>query len=215
MLRLHGYFRSSAAYRVRIALNLKRLPYEAVPVHLRRNGGEQHSPDFARLSPAHLIPVLEDGAFALTQSLAIMEYLDETHPSPPLLPEEPQARATVRAIALGMACDIHPLGNLRILHYLEKQLGVAEEGRRAWSRHWTELGLAAVEQLLVASGASQSFCYGDSPTVADCCLVPQVFNASRLACSLERYPAIRRIHEHCMRLPAFQQAAPDAQPDAE
>jgi maleylacetoacetate isomerase len=214
MLRLYTYFRSSAAYRVRIALNLKNLPYEAVPIHLRRNGGEQHSPAFVRRSPAHLVPVLEDGTFVLTQSLAIIEYLEEMHPAQPLLPEKPPARATVRAIALGMACDIHPLGNLRILHYLE-MLGVAENGRRAWSRHWIELGLAATEQLLITSGAVGSFCHGDSPTLADCCLAPQVFNALRFDCPLEGYPVISRVYEHCMRLPAFQQAAPEAQPDAE
>jgi maleylacetoacetate isomerase/maleylpyruvate isomerase len=215
MLRLHTFFRSSAAYRVRIALNLKSLSYEAVPVHLRRDGGQQHRPEFVRRSPAHLIPVLEDGALILTQSLAIIEYLEEMHPLPRLLPKEPQARAAVRAIALGIACDVHPLGNLRVLHYLEKHLGVDEEGKRRWSRHWVELGLAAAEQLLLSSGTAQPFCHGDSPTVADCCLVPQVFNAMRVGCSLEPYPILRGIYQHCMRLAAFQLAAPEAQPDAE
>lgn len=215
MLRLYTYFRSSAAYRVRIALNLKNLSYQAVPVHLRRDGGQQHSPSFLRLSPAHLIPVLEQEALSLTQSLAIIEYLEETHPAPPLLPKEAHARAQVRALALSIACDIHPLGNLRVLQYLETQLNVDEEARRRWSRHWLELGLAAIEQLLAASKTAQSFCYGDSPTLADCCLIPQVFNALRAECSLNPYPTIQRIYAHCTGLAPFQDAAPDAQADAE
>jgi len=215
LLRLYTYFRSSAAYRVRIALNLKGLPYEAVPVHLLRGGGEQHAAQYARRNPAQLVPVLEEGPFALTQSLAIIEYLEENYPAPPLLPRGAQERARVRALALSVACDIHPLNNLRVMQYLGAQLGADEEHRGAWSRHWIELGFGALERLLVASGTAGVFCDGDSPTLADCCLVPQVFNALRLRCSLEPYPAIRRIYEHCARLPAFERAAPGAQPDAE
>lgn len=215
MLQLYTYFRSSAAYRVRIALNLKGLPYEAVPVHLLRGGGEQHGEAFARRNPARLVPVLQEGEVALSQSLAIIEYLEEAHPSPPLLPRGALARARVRELALAIACDIHPLNNLRVLRYLDARLGVDAEGRAEWSRHWIELGFAAIERMLVASGTAGDFCYGDSPTLADCVLVPQALNALRAKCSLERYPAARRVYEHCTRLPAFERAAPGAQPDAE
>jgi maleylacetoacetate isomerase len=215
MLQLYGYFRSSAAYRVRIALNLKGLPYEAVPVHLLRGGGEQHGEAFADLNPARLVPVLQEGPAALTQSLAIIEYLEETHPSPPLLPRGALERARVRALALAVACDVHPLNNLRVLQYLDSRLGADAELRSAWSRHWIELGFAAIERMLAERGAAGDFCHGESPTLADCVLVPQVLNALRAKCSLERYPAIRRIYGHCTRLPAFQRAAPEAQPDAE
>jgi maleylacetoacetate isomerase len=215
MQRLYTYFRSSAAYRVRIALNLKGIPYEAVPVHLLRGGGEQHASEFMERNPAQLVPVLQDGPLSLTQSLAIIEYLEETHPSPPLLPRGAAERARVRALALTVACDIHPLNNLRVMQYLESKLGAGEESRGAWSRRWIELGFAALERLLIADGATGPFCHGHSPTLADCCLVPQVFNALRLRCPLEPYPTIRGIYEHCSRLPPFERAAPGAQPDAE
>jgi maleylacetoacetate isomerase len=215
MLQLYSYFRSSAAYRVRIALNLKGLPYEAVPVHLLRGGGEQHGRAFADRNPARLVPVLQEGPAALTQSLAIIEYLEETRPSPPLLPRGALERARVRALALLVACDIHPLNNLRVLQHLDSRLGVDVEVRSAWSRHWIEIGFSAIERTLAESGAAGDFCHGESPTLADCVLVPQVFNALRAKCPLEPYPAIRRIYEHCTRLPAFQRAAPEAQPDAE
>jgi maleylacetoacetate isomerase len=213
--RLYGYFRSSAAYRVRIALNLKGIAYEPVPVHLLRGGGEQHSAEFARRNPAELVPVFEEGPLALTQSLAIIEYLEEKYPAPALLPRGAAERARVRAIALGIACDIHPLNNLRVMQYLGAKLGADEEHRSAWSRHWIELGFGATERLLTGGDRGGPFCFGDSATVADCCLVPQVFNALRLKCPLEPYPTIRRVYEHCMRLPAFERAAPGAQPDAE
>jgi maleylacetoacetate isomerase len=213
--RLYTYFRSSAAYRVRIALNLKGIAYEAIPVHLLRGGGEQHSARFIELNPAGLLPVLQEGPVALAQSLAIIEYLEEQHPAPPLLPRSPMERARVRAFALGIACDIHPLNNLRVMQYLGSKLAADEAARNMWSRHWIELGFAALEPLLVADGAAGRFCYGDTPTLADCCLVPQVFNALRLRCSLEPYPTIRGIYEHCTQLPAFARAAPGAQADAE
>jgi maleylacetoacetate isomerase len=200
---------------VRIALNLKGLSYEAVPIHLLRNGGEQHSPAFMRLNPAQLVPVLENGPLALTQSLAIIEYLDETYPTPPLLPHGSAERARARALALAVACDIHPLNNLRVMQYLGSKLEVDGDGRRAWSRHWIELGFSAIERQLAENGTAGPYCCGDSPTVADCCLVPQVFNALRLKCGLEAYPIIRRIYEHCTKLAAFDRAAPGAQPDAE
>lgn len=214
-MRLHSYFRSSAAYRVRIALNLKGLPYETVPVHLLRGGGEQHGPELTRLNPAQLIPVLEDGPIVLTQSLAIMEYLEEKHPAPPLLPAGLAARAQVRALALAVACDIHPLNNLRVMQQLESPLGVREDARRAWAREWIERGFSALERQLVDSATAGDFCHGAAPTMADCCLIPQVFNALRLECSLERYPTIGHIYAHCTKLSAFVEAHPGAQPDAQ
>lgn len=214
LLRLYTYFRSSAAYRVRIALNLKGLPYEAIPVHLLRNGGEQHSPAHAARSPAGLIPVLQEEHFLLGQSLAIIEYLEECHPSPPLLPQGSQPRARVRAYAQAIACDIHPLNNLRVLKYL-KQLGIEPAQRRGWSQHWMLTGLHALERQLQSDATSGRCCYGDTPTLADCCVIPQLFNARRLDCDLTGLPLLQRIEAHCLTLPAFQQAAPDAQPDSE
>ena len=214
MLRLYTYFRSSAAYRVRIALHLKGLPYEAVPVHLLRGGGEQHDPAYAARNPAELVPMLEDGDLTLTQSLAIIEYLDARHPYPALLPQDPAARARVRSLALAVACDIHPLANLRVLRYL-KGLGIEEPQRREWSRHWIATGLMAIERLLTADGATGSCCHGDAPTIADCCLIPQVFNATRVGCELQPWPTVLRIYEHCNELEPFRLAAPAAQPDAE
>ena len=215
-MKLYTYFRSSAAFRVRIALGLKGLEYDAMPVHLTRGGGEQKLPAYGALNPQHLIPALalDDGA-VLTQSLAILDYLEETHPRPALLPDGATARARVRAIAQAIACDIHPLNNLRVLGYLRDRLGLSQEQRDGWYRHWVESGLAAVETLLVGHPATGRFCHGDSPTLADCCLVPQVFNARRFACDLDAMPAITAIVAECMALPAFQQAAPDRQPDRE
>lgn len=214
-MKLYNYFRSSASFRVRIALNLKTLPYDYVPVHLTRGGGEQFSPEFRRLNPASLVPALLEGDQVLTQSLAIIEYLEETHPEPPLLPGDPVSRARVRALALSVACEIHPLNNLRVLGYLTKTLGISEEARSAWYRHWVETGLATVETLLAQDTRTGLYCHGDTPGLADCCLVPQIFNAQRFHCRLDHVPTIMRIFEECMVLPAFAQAAPQAQPDAE
>jgi maleylacetoacetate isomerase/maleylpyruvate isomerase len=210
-MRLYTYFRSSAAFRVRIALNLKRLSYEAVPVHLLRAGGEQHEESFVARSPAHLVPVLEEGSLTLTQSLAIIEYLEESYPQPPLLPASTGERAQVRALALSIACDIHPLNNLRVMRALQ-EAGLDEARRQQWARHWIEIGFGAVERLLARAG---QYCHGDTPGMADCCLVPQVFNALRVGCSLDSYPQIARIHHNCMQLMAFRDAAPAAQADAE
>jgi maleylacetoacetate isomerase len=215
VVKLYTYFRSSASYRVRIALNLKGLDYEAVPVHLVRDGGQQHAAAFTALNPAALVPVLIDGDTTLSQSLAIIEYLEETHPEPALLPTDAVGRARVRAVAHTIACEIHPIDNLRVLRYLELQLGVDAEARKAWYRHWVVLGFAAIERMLVEGPGTGRFCHGDTPTLADCCLVPQIFNAERFGVPLDAYPNIRRIGEACCGLAPFQRAAPQAQPDAD
>ncbi|WP_025916958.1 maleylacetoacetate isomerase [Herminiimonas sp. CN] len=220
-MKLYSYFRSSAAYRVRIALNLKGLAYDVIPVHLLRQGGAQFSPDYLRLNPEALVPVLIDdsqlgsGAPVLKQSLAIIEYLEEAYPAVALLPPAPLARAFVRGIALSIACDIHPLNNLRVLRYLARQLKVDQEDRDAWYRHWCGQGLAALEQSLAADARVGTYCYGDTPTLADCCLIPQLFNAERLDCDLSAMPTLLRIRDACMQLDAFVAAAPGNQPDAE
>lgn len=215
-MKLYSYFRSSAAYRVRIALQLKGLRYELVPVHLLRDGGQQHAAHYRALNPLQAVPtlVLDDGQ-VLTESLAIIEYLDETHPQPPLLPADALGRARVRAIAQAVACDIHPLNNLRVLQRLRQQFGTDEAQVNAWYRHWVETGLAAVESLLARDAPPGPFCHGQQPTLADCCLVPQVFNARRFGCDLSEMPRVRAIAAHCEALPAFAAAAPSAQPDAE
>jgi maleylacetoacetate isomerase len=215
MLKLYTYFRSSAAYRVRIALHLKKLEYAAIPVHLLRDGGEHHKPAYAELNPQELVPALENSELAITQSLAILEYLEETHPSPVLLPTDAPGRARVRALALAIACDVHPLNNLRVLRYLEDELGLDKGQRDRWYRHWVHIGFTAVERMLARQPAAGRYCHGDAPTIADCCLVPQVFNAKRLQCPLDAYPNLMRIYANCEKLEPFRQAAPEAQPDAE
>lgn len=213
-MKLHTYYRSSASYRVRIALNLKGLQAEEVYVHLSKNGGEQFGAAFDALNPQHLLPVLEDEGMVLPQSLAIIEYLDETRPAAPLLPSDPRGRARVRALSQAIACDIHPLNNLRVLKYLGEQLGVAPEQKDAWYRHWVALGLAALERQLAASPDTGLFCHGDAPTMADCCLVPQLYNARRFECELDAFPTIAAIGERCEAMTAFRDARPEAQPDA-
>jgi maleylpyruvate isomerase len=215
MMKLYNYFRSSASYRVRIALNLKGLPYEYVGVHLTKGGGEQLAASFRALNPEALVPVLDDGGTLLTQSLAIIEYLEETHPAPPLLPRDAVERAYVRAIALAVACDIHPLNNLRVLRYLVRTLGVSEEQKDAWYRHWVEDGLAAIETRLLAEARAGRYTLGDQVSLADVLLVPQIFNAQRMNCRLDHVPTIMRIFGHCMQLPEFVEAQPSNQPDAE
>jgi maleylpyruvate isomerase len=214
-MHLYSYFRSSAAYRVRIALNLKGLPYTYAPVHLLKDGGQQLKPEYTRLNPLALIPTLVDGPAVLTQSLAIIEYLEETHPLPPLLPSTPIARARVRALAQSIACDIHPLNNLRVLRYLKRELDLPDQARDAWYRHWVETGLLALERMLVDAPETGAYCHGSTPTMADACLIPQVFNARRVNCDLSAMPTIVRIDSACRALPAFAQAAPENQPDAE
>ncbi len=213
-MKLIGYFRSSAAFRVRIALNLKGIKVEQASRHLRK--GEQSAPDYAAINPQKLVPalVLDDGA-VLTQSLAIMEYLEETHPEPALLPKDPVGRARVRALCLIVSADIHPIQNLRVMGYLREQFGQTEESAFAWSRHWIETGFDAYEATLRKDPETGTFSHGDSPTMADMCLVPQVFNAARFKVDMARYPTIQRIYDACMKHPAFDAAQPSKQPDAE
>jgi maleylacetoacetate isomerase len=212
-MKLYGFFRSSAAFRVRIALNLKRLPVEHAAVHLRRN--EQSAEGFLALNPQGLVPALEDDGQVLIQSLAIIEYLDETHPEPPLLPGHPADRARVRGLAQLIACDIHPLDNLRVLRYLAKPLGHDPATVETWFNHWIEIGFASLERILANDGQAGTFCHGDAPGLADICLVPQVFNAQRYALDLKPYPTIMRIFDACMKRVEFENARPEKQPDAE
>ncbi|MDF3036082.1 MAG: maiA [Paucimonas sp.] len=218
-MKLYSYFRSSAVYRVRIALNLKALPYETVPVHLLKDGGEQLSEAYREINPQALVPALVDesnaGTEALTQSLAIIEYLEEVYPQPALLPGDAACRAYIRSLALAIACDIHPLNNLRVLRHLKREFGVSDDQKDDWYRHWCQTGLEQVEKIVSRNARTGRFCVGDEPTLADCFLVPQMFNARRMNCDLAKLPTLSRIYDECLRLAAFQAAAPDRQPDAE
>jgi maleylpyruvate isomerase len=212
MLMLHSYFRSSAAYRCRIALNLKGVAHETSFVHLTKDGGQHNAPAYRALNPQALVPTLEHDGRVITQSLAIIEYLDETHPEPPLLPGDAEQRARIRAFALAIACDIHPINNLRVLNYLKGPLQQDQTAVDTWYRHWVEIGLAACEALLPIPPTR--FCFGDQPTLADICLVPQLYNARRFKCDLAAMPRLGAIDETCRALPAFANAAPEAQTDA-
>ena len=212
-MRLYGYSRSSAAFRVRIALNLKGLTYEDAFIHLRR--GDQRQAPFLAVNPQGLVPALETDGQTLIQSLPIIEYLDETHPEPPLLPADPAGRARVRALAAIVACDIHPINNLRVLRYLSRPLGHDQATIETWYNHWIAAGFEALEGLLTAAQGTGKFCHGDRPGLADIVLVPQVVNAERYKLDMAPYPAIVRIHENCMALPAFAAAHPRRQPDYE
>lgn len=212
-MRLYTYFRSSAAFRVRIALNLKGLAYEPEFVHLAR--GEHRQPEYGALNPQALVPTLDDDGNLLTQSLAIVEYLEEKYPRPPLLPKDLLGRARVRSLALLVACEIHPLNNLRALQYLVNEFGHSEKDRDRWYQHWIHDGMSKLEADLVQRAGSGRFCHGDTPTMADCCLVPQVFNAQRYKCDLSHAPTVMRVFEQCMTLDAFRRAQPSRQPDAE
>ncbi len=211
-MQLYNYFRSSASYRVRIALALKGLDYDYLPVHLAHN--EQFQEGFTQLSAARLVPLLKDGDKLLSQSLAIIEYLEEVHPNPPLLPGDALARARIRALTLDVACEIHPLNNLRVLRYLVHDLKVSEEDKNRWYRHWVETGLEVVERQLREHPATGRFCHGDMPTMADCALVPQIANAQRFDCRLDQVPTVMRIYGECMQLDAFAKTQPSACPDA-
>ena len=212
---LYGYWRSSSAYRVRIALNLKGLEYEQRAVHLVRDGGEQRSEAYRRLNPLGLVPSLVHGEHVVTQSLAICEYLEEVFPEPALLPGSARDRARIRTIAQSIACEIQPLNNLAVLNYVRNSLNAGEAGTDGWYRHWIARGFEAIETWLSQPASSGEFCHGDSPTLADCLLVPQVYNAERFACDLGPYPHIRRVTANCRELEAFANAAPERQPDAE
>jgi len=209
-MELYNYFRSSASYRVRIALALKGLAYDYMPVHLVKQ--EHLAESYAAVSPSRLVPLLRDGEAVVTQSMAIIEYLDETHPQPALLPADALGRARVRALAQDIACEIHPLNNLRVLRYLTHDLKIGEDDKNRWYRHWVETGLEVVERQLAAQPGR--FCHGDTPTLADCVLVPQVFNAQRFDCRTEHVPHVMRVFQACMQLDAFSQTQPSACPDA-
>jgi len=213
-MKLYGYFRSSAAFRVRIALNLKKLNYESAFIHLRR--GDQRQPGFLDINPQGLVPALEVDDTLLIQSLPIIEYLDETYPEPPLLPSDAKGRARVRALAAMVACDIHPINNLRVLRYLLRPLGQDEAAVETWYNHWIAEGFGALERLLAEGGRTGRFCHGDTPGLADVVLVPQVFNANRYqSLDLTPYPTIVRIYQTCLGIDAFAAAHPDRQPDRE
>ncbi len=210
-MKLYGYWRSSAAYRVRIAVGLKGLEVEHVYVDLAR--GEQQSEEYGRLNPQRIVPTLVDDEVVVAQSLAIIEYLEEKFPEPRLLPTQPAERARVRSLAQIVACEMHPVNTIRLHGYLEKKMGVDEEHRKIWYRDWIARGFAALEARLASEAGTGRFCHGDSPGMADCCLVPQVYNARLNDCDLAPYPTIRRIEEACLELPAFRNAAPEVQPD--
>ncbi len=207
-MKLYSYFRSSAAYRVRIALNIKGVPHDIEPVHLLKDGGQQLSESYRALNPTALVPTLQQGDWSVGQSMAILEYLEETYPKPPLLPADPKGRARVRAISGVIVSDIHPLNNLRVLKYLKNEIGVSDKVKNQWYAHWVEEGLASVEAMLSRSQETGRYCHGDQITFADLCLIPQVVNARRFDCNLEGMPEIQRIYRACVELDAFQKAAP-------
>lgn len=214
-MKLYTYYRSSAAFRARIALNYKGLPYEAVPRHLLKEGGQHRQPEYLRANPQGLIPALEDGGAVIGQSLAILEYLEEKHPEPPLLPRDPLARAQVRAMTLGIACDLHPLQNLRVTNYLSRELRQSEEEVTRWRVHWISLGLQSMQELVRRHSGDGLHCFGRSVTFADVCLAPQMVSSKRFGVPIEQYPDLMKVYEHLMKLPAFEKASPQNQPDAE
>lgn len=214
-MKLYTFFRSSASYRVRIALNLKGLEYEQAAVHLRRGGGEQLKPAYKAINPQALVPALEDDGQIFSQSLAIIEYLEERYPKPPLLPSNAAERAVVRSMALLIACEVHPIQNLRVLNHLKSDHKQSDDDTIRWARHWIKLGLSALEQMIDTVSKQDNFCFGSTPTMADLCLVPQLGNARRFGVDLSAYPKLLAIEAACMSLPAFANAAPENQPDAE
>jgi maleylacetoacetate isomerase len=214
-LTLYDYWRSSACYRVRIALNLKGLRYTSKPIHLIRNGGEQHSAAYREVNPQEAVPALVDGERTIRQSLAIIEYLDEAYDGAmKLLPTTARDRARARGLALLIVCDIHPLNNLRVMQFLEREWGTPREQRERWTRHWMEQGFRAFEAMIADHPSTGAYCEGDAPTLADICLIPQVYNAQRFGIDMASFPTIGRINEKCLSLPAFDAARPEKQPDA-
>lgn len=207
MLKLYDYFRSSACFRVRIALQLKKIPYETIPIHLVNNGGEQHSVEYRAVNPQALVPAFQDDDKVITQSLAIIEYLDEKYPQSPLLPSDLYQKARVRGFALSIATDIHPLNNLRVLKYLTGDFNLSEAQKLQWYQHWIAKGLSALE-IQLQQNKQQSFCFAETPTLADVCLIPQLYNAERFQCDVKPYPTLMRIYAHCKTLPAFLDAWP-------
>jgi maleylpyruvate isomerase len=214
-MNLYNFFRSSASYRVRIACNLKGLQYTYLPIHLRRNGGEQFAEAYHSMNPQELVPLLDEGEFKLSQSLAILEYLEEKHPEHPLLPGTQRDRATIRKLSLYIACDIHPLNNLRVLEFLGGPLNLSAEQKQMWIEHWLKTGLEALEQELSAASHRGRFCFGDTPTMADCCLIPQIYSARRFNVDMSAYPVLGEIESHCLALEQIRAAAPERQPDSE
>ena len=214
-MKLYTYFRSSAAYRVRIALSLKGLSYDAVPVHLLKDGGQHLQDEYRKINPSGLVPSFQDDRITLTQSMAIIEYLEEIHPEPPLLPKDAPGRGRVRELAQIIGCDIHPVNNLRVLNYLVKHMGFSDQAKTEWYRHWVTEGFQSLEAHLARDPGAGPFCHGDHPTIADCYLVPQVFNAQRFNIDVSAYPNIDRINSLCIELPAFRAAHPSHQPDTE
>lgn len=212
-MKLYDYYRSTSCYRVRIALEYKGVPYETIPIHLVNHGGEQHHPDYLALNPQGLVPALEVNGAILTQSLAIIEYLDDVYPEKPLLPKEPLARAQVKSLALIIACDIHPLNNLRVLQKLKQDFQATEEQTIRWYHHWLKTGFDAFEARLQTLPRSMDVCYGDSISLADLCLIPQVYNANRFHFPVDNYPLIQRINTHCLHLGEFSKAFPERQGD--
>lgn len=215
-MKLYSYFRSSAAFRVRIALALKNINYQVIPIHLVKNGGEHKQSDYTAINPQQLVPALDDNGTIITQSITIMEYLEDKYPATPLLPSNAQDRAFVRSLMQLIACDIHPLNNLRVLQYLQNTLSINDNQKNNWYHHWITTGFDAIEQMLANHHQINKplFCYQNLPTLADCCLIPQVYNAKRFDFDLSKYPNISHIYKHCMTLQAFQEAYPDNQPDA-
>ncbi len=212
-MKLYGYWRSSAAYRVRIALNLKELDCQLISVHLVKNGGEQHQEHYVAMNPSHLVPTLVDGDLVLNQSIAIIDYLDSCHPDVALYPSDYGLKAKVQALSLDIACEIHPVNNLRVQQYLSNELSITDKDKMAWVHHWMAIGFASVEAQLVKS--SGKFCFADTVTMADICLIPQVYNAKRFGLDLAAYPNICRITDNCNALPAFDKALPENQADAQ
>lgn len=207
-MKLYDYFRSTASYRVRIALNLKGIAYEAIPVHLVNQGGEQFFEAYRDKNPQSLVPTLETQSLTLSQSLAIIDYLEDIAPSPSIYPTDPSAKAQVKSLALSIACDIHPLNNLRVLQYLKNEFKLSDEDKMRWYQHWIQLGFEAIESQLSKYQRSLNVCLGDTPTLADICLIPQVYNANRFNCDMSPYPLIKTINDYCLSLEAFQLASP-------